>query len=86
MGEIVGFACVRGARTAGSSRFYRAVVAGLGAHVGTHLDPSLESTDDPWVGVGLGIWERPTSGRAGIASEPPAAFPRSPTTRQQVPS
>jgi hypothetical protein len=41
MGAIVGFACVRGARTAGSSRFYRAVVAGLGAHVGTHLGATV---------------------------------------------
>lgn len=37
MGTLVGFACVRGAQTTGSSRLYRAVVAGLGTHVGTHL-------------------------------------------------
>lgn len=37
MGVLVGFSCSRGAQTAGSSRLYRATVAGLGAHVGTHL-------------------------------------------------
>ncbi|MFC7848656.1 HXXEE domain-containing protein [Arthrobacter sp. NPDC057388] len=37
MGVLVGFACIRGAQTAGSSRLYRAVVAGLGAHVGMHV-------------------------------------------------
>ena len=40
MGVLVGSACVRGAQTAGGSRLYRAVVAGLGAHVGTHLGAS----------------------------------------------
>lgn len=37
MGVLVTTACVRGARSGGSSRLYRAVVAGLGAHVVTHL-------------------------------------------------
>lgn len=41
MGVLVGFACIRGAQTAGSSRLYRAVVAGLGAHVGTHLGATV---------------------------------------------
>ncbi|WP_171027173.1 HXXEE domain-containing protein [Pseudarthrobacter sp. NamB4] len=41
MGVLVGFACVRGAQTAGSSRLYRAVVAGLGVHVGTHLGATV---------------------------------------------
>ncbi|MGM1028961.1 MAG: HXXEE domain-containing protein [Actinomycetota bacterium] len=37
MGVLIASACIRGAQTAGSSRLYRAVVAGLSAHVGTHL-------------------------------------------------
>ncbi|MHA7280279.1 HXXEE domain-containing protein [Arthrobacter sp. MDT2-2] len=41
MGLLVRFACIRGAQTAGSSRLYRAVVAGLGAHVGTHLGATV---------------------------------------------
>lgn len=41
MGVLVGFACIRGAQTAGSSRLYRAVVAGLGAHIGTHLGATV---------------------------------------------
>ena len=41
MGVLVGIGCIRGAQTAGSSRLYRAVVAGLGAHVGTHLGATV---------------------------------------------
>ncbi|MBD8467252.1 HXXEE domain-containing protein [Plantibacter sp. CFBP 8798] len=41
MGCLVGFACIRGVRTAGSSPLYRAVVAGLGAHTGSHVLASL---------------------------------------------
>lgn len=37
MGTIVSFACHRGARTKGRSKLYRAVSAGLEAHVATHL-------------------------------------------------
>lgn len=41
MGVVVGAACLRGARTAGRSRAYRAVVAGLDAHVMTHVAASV---------------------------------------------
>lgn len=41
MGILVGFACVRGARTGGRSRLYRAVIAGLEAHTFTHVAASL---------------------------------------------
>ncbi|MCL6422008.1 HXXEE domain-containing protein [Brachybacterium sp. JHP9] len=41
MGILVGAACLRGATSNGSSRLYRAVLAGLGAHVGTHLLASV---------------------------------------------
>lgn len=41
MGLLVGFACVRGARTGGRSRLYRAVVAGLETHTFTHIAASL---------------------------------------------
>lgn len=41
MGVLVGSACVRGTQTAGRSPVYRAMVAGLGAHVGTHLGATL---------------------------------------------
>ncbi|WP_062203449.1 HXXEE domain-containing protein [Demequina salsinemoris] len=41
MGVLVGTACVRGARTEGRSRLYRAAVAGLEAHVWTHLAQSV---------------------------------------------
>lgn len=41
MGLLVGSACVRGARTGGRSRLYRAVVAGLEAHTFTHIAASL---------------------------------------------
>lgn len=37
MGVLVAAACLRGAQTGGGSRLYRAVVAGLEVHVGTHL-------------------------------------------------
>lgn len=40
MAPLVGLACLRGARTNGRSRFYRAIIAGLGAHAGTHLGAS----------------------------------------------
>ncbi|WP_150462953.1 HXXEE domain-containing protein [Nesterenkonia ebinurensis] len=40
MGTLVGFACVRGARTEGRSQLYRAVTAGLEGHVFTHLAAS----------------------------------------------
>src|SRR5699024_6636826 len=36
-GLLVGFACARGASTAGGSRLYRAVTAGLEVHGFTHL-------------------------------------------------
>ena len=41
MGVLVGAACVRGARTHGKSRLYRAVLAGLEAHVVTHIATSI---------------------------------------------
>ncbi len=41
MGVIVGAACVRGARSEGRSRLYRAAVAGLEAHVWTHVMQSV---------------------------------------------
>ena len=41
MGVLVGAACVRGARTRGRSRLYRAVLAGLEAHVVTHIATSI---------------------------------------------
>lgn len=41
MALLVGFACLRGSRSGGDSRLYRAVTAGLGAHVGTHLLASV---------------------------------------------
>jgi hypothetical protein len=41
IGSLVSTACVRGVRTGGDSRLFRAVVAGLEAHVGTHLVASL---------------------------------------------
>lgn len=37
MGILVGAACARGIRTDGDSALYRAVLAGLEAHVATHL-------------------------------------------------
>ncbi|SJM62292.1 HXXEE domain-containing protein [Gulosibacter sp. 10] len=37
MAVLVGTSCLRGERTRGRSRLYRAVLAGLEAHVGTHL-------------------------------------------------
>lgn len=37
MGALVAFACRLGHRTAGRSRLYRAVTAGLEGHVATHL-------------------------------------------------
>lgn len=41
MGVVVALACRRGAVSNGRSRFYRAMVAGLHAHVGTHLLASV---------------------------------------------
>lgn len=41
MGVLVALACRRGAVSNGHSRFYRAMVAGLQAHVGTHLLASV---------------------------------------------
>ncbi|MFC6356322.1 HXXEE domain-containing protein [Luethyella okanaganae] len=41
MGTIVALACRRGKTSNVRSRFYRAMVAGLHAHVGTHLLASL---------------------------------------------
>lgn len=41
MGVLVGAACVRGAHTQGKSRLYRAVLAGLEAHVVTHVATSI---------------------------------------------
>lgn len=41
MAGVIGFACHRGARTRGRSRLYRAVLAGLESHVGTHLLASV---------------------------------------------
>jgi hypothetical protein len=40
MGLLVGFSCWRGARTKGESGLYRGMVAGLGAHVATHVAAS----------------------------------------------
>lgn len=40
MGILISFACARGASTGGGSRLYRAVTAGLEAHVFTHLGAS----------------------------------------------
>ncbi|MFT4226269.1 HXXEE domain-containing protein [Micropruina sp.] len=41
MGLVIGLAAHRGVRTDGRSRFYRATVAGLHAHVATHLLASV---------------------------------------------
>lgn len=41
MGILVAVACGRGVHTGGRSRMYRAVVAGLEAHVVTHLGASV---------------------------------------------
>lgn len=41
MGLLIGAACVRGARRGGKSRSYRAVAAGLEAHVWSHLAASI---------------------------------------------
>lgn len=41
MGIVVALACRRGVVSNGHSRFYRAMVAGLQAHVGTHLLASV---------------------------------------------
>ncbi|WP_166791757.1 HXXEE domain-containing protein [Cryobacterium sp. Hh14] len=41
MGVLVGVACVRGTRSQGKSRLYRAVLAGLEAHVVTHIATSI---------------------------------------------
>lgn len=41
MGSLVAFTCYRGKTSKTRSRFYRAMVAGLHAHVGTHLLASL---------------------------------------------
>lgn len=41
MAPLIAYASIRGARTNGRSRVYRAVVAGLGAHVGTHIGVSM---------------------------------------------
>ncbi|KAM9862253.1 HXXEE domain-containing protein [Leucobacter sp. BZR 635] len=41
MGVIVGAACWRGQRTGGQSMLYRAILAGLEAHVYTHLAASI---------------------------------------------
>ncbi|TFD09540.1 HXXEE domain-containing protein [Cryobacterium sp. TMT1-66-1] len=41
MGVLVGAACVRGARSQGKSRLYRAVLGGLEAHVVTHVATSV---------------------------------------------
>jgi len=41
MGALVGFACRRGRTTNTRSRIYRATLAGLHAHVGTHLLASV---------------------------------------------
>lgn len=41
MGIIIGAACWRGYRTGGRSRLYRATLAGLEAHVYTHLAASV---------------------------------------------
>lgn len=40
MGVLIGLACMRGAATGGTSRLYRAVLAGLDAHVATHVGAS----------------------------------------------
>ncbi|GEM_PF-1998938 len=41
MAVLIGFTSYRGRKTAGRSRWYRATVAGLHAHVGTHLAASV---------------------------------------------
>lgn len=41
MGVLISAACADGARRGGKSRLYRATVAGLHAHVGTHLLASV---------------------------------------------
>jgi hypothetical protein len=41
VGALVATACVRGAHSTGESRLFRAVLAGLEAHVGTHLAASV---------------------------------------------
>jgi len=41
MGGLIGVACLRGTRRGGQSRLYRLTVAGLEAHVGTHVAASV---------------------------------------------
>lgn len=41
MGVLVGAACARGATSHGESKLYRAVAAGLEAHVATHIGASI---------------------------------------------
>lgn len=68
MGLLVGFACVRGARTGGRSRLYRAVIAGLEAHTFTHVAASL-------------LTRRYT---AGVITALPIMLPGARTARKQL--
>jgi len=68
MGIIVAFACHRGKTSNNRSRLYRAVVAGLHAHVGTHLLASL-------------LQRRST---AGVTTALPVMLPGAESARREI--
>ena len=77
MGLVVGAACLKGAQTNGSSHFYRATLAGLDAHIFTHVGASLilrryaagVATAAPVMGSGTWLAKRELK-RAGITLGP----------------
>lgn len=77
MAVVVGTACLRGARSKGASPAYRAVVAGLEAHIATHLMASLclraytagVLTAVPIMGLGVQAAKRDLAHR-GVTLEP----------------
>ncbi len=68
MGVLVALACRRGTISNGHSRFYRAMVAGLQAHVGTHLLASV-------------LQHRYT---AGVATALPVMLPGAESARREL--
>lgn len=68
MGAVVALACRAGAKTAGRSQFYRAVVAGLEGHVATHIIASV-------------VQRRYT---AGVATAVPAMLPGAVAARREL--
>ncbi|WP_311476614.1 HXXEE domain-containing protein [uncultured Gulosibacter sp.] len=68
MAVLVALACHRGAVSNGQSRFYRAMVAGLQAHVGTHLLASV-------------LQRRYT---AGVATALPVMLPGAESARREL--